>query len=65
MLLDCDFVALPLIYLLPLIVIVKYQRDNVEEAVNEPIGRSRIDKAMETAVKVREVVIPTINFCQQ
>jgi hypothetical protein len=62
---DGSLIALPLVLLVPLIVIVKNQGDDVVEAVDKTIGCGRIDEAMESAVEVGKVVIPMVDIPQQ
>ena len=64
-LLDRDLVAFPFVVLVPLVVVVKNQSDDVIKAVNEPIGRRRIDEAVEPAVEVGKVVIAMVDFSQE
>ena len=45
-------ITLPFILLVPLIVVVKDERDDVLESVDESIGGSRIDEPMEATVEV-------------
>ena len=64
-LVNCDLVSLSFIVLLPLVVIVKNQRDDVVETVDEAIGRSPRHESMKLAVELREVVIAPIDVVQQ
>ena len=62
---DRDFVALPLVVLVPLVVVVEDQRDDVVEAVDEAVGRGRVDQAVEAAVEVGEVVEALVDLVEQ
>ena len=59
---DGDFVALALVLFVPLVVVVKDQRDDVVEAVDEAVGRGRIDQPVEAAVEVGEVMVAILDL---
>src|SRR5262245_39794704 len=65
MLLYRDLIAFALILLVPLVVIVKYQRYDVVEVVDEAIWRCRVDEAMEPAIKVGKIVKPALDLVQK
>ena len=52
MLSDGDLVAFPFVLLVPLIVVVEDQGDDVLKTVDESIGRRRVDEAVEPAVEI-------------
>ena len=62
---DGDLVALALVPLVPLVMVVKDQCDDVVEPVDEPVRRGRIDQAMEPAVEVGKVVVALIDHGEQ
>jgi hypothetical protein len=63
---DRDLIALPFVVLVPLVMVVENQSDDVVKAVDETIGRrGRIDEAVEPAVEVGKVVKPVLDFPQQ
>ena len=62
---DRDLVALPFVVLVPLIVVVKNQSDDVEEILNESVRRGRVDEPMEPAVEIGEIVIALLDVIQQ
>ena len=62
---DCRLVALLFILLVPLIVVVKNEADDIVEVVNKPVGRRRVYEAVKTAVQIGKVVKPEVDFLQQ
>ena len=65
MLSDRDLVALPLVVLVPLIMVVKDQGYDVVEAVDESIGRRRVDEVVEPTVEIRKIMVSAVDFLQQ
>src|SRR5215213_4464583 len=65
MLPDRDFVALPFVTLLPLIMIVKNQGDYVVEPFDEAIGRGGIYQTVESAVEIGEVPVAKLDLLLQ
>ena len=62
---DRDLVTLPFIAFVPLIVVVKNQRDDVVKVVDEPVGPGRIDETVKPVVEVGKIVIAPIDLVQQ
>jgi len=62
---DRDLVALALIPLVPLVVVVEDQGDDVVEAVDEPVRRSRVNEPVEPAVEVGEVVVALVDHSEK
>jgi hypothetical protein len=63
--LDSDLVALPLVVLPPLVVVVKNQRDDVVEIIDEAVRCHRVDELVKPAVEVGEVMITLFDLCQE
>ena len=58
-------VALALIVLVPLIMVVKDQCNDIVEAVDKPVGHGRIDKVVEPIVEIGKVMVSAVDFLQQ
>ena len=65
MLVQGDFVSLPLVMLLPLIVIVKNQRYDIVETVDKAIGCSSCYEPVKLAVELGKVMVSGINIGQE
>jgi len=64
-LLDRDLVALPFVAFVPLIVVVKDQRDDVVEIVDEAIGHGRVDEPVQPVIEIGEVMEPPVEIGEQ
>jgi hypothetical protein len=61
---DRDLVALSFVLLVPMVVIAKDQRDDVEEVLDELIWCRRIDQAMKSAIEVEKIVVAPVYSSQ-
>ena len=65
MLADGDLVAMPLVALVPLVVVVKHQRDDVVEIIDEAVRQRRIDQLVEAIVEIGKIMEALVDVAEQ
>ena len=60
-----DLVALSFVALVPLVVVMEDEGEDVVEAVYEPVVDGRVDEPVEPAVEVGKVMVAALNFAEQ
>src|SRR5688572_12965395 len=62
---DRDFIPLPFVTLVPLVMVVKNEGDDVVEVVDETVWCRSVDQPMEAVVEVGEILKAQIHFRKQ
>ena len=57
-----DLVALPLVALVPLVMVMENEREDVVEAVDETVAHGGVDVLMEPAVEIGKIVVAVLDF---
>ena len=58
-------VALPLVALVPLVMVMENEREDVVETVDEPVVGRPVDELVETAVEIGKVLVTALDVLQQ